>query len=259
MYENVVTVAMAADTRLIDVLHVDDELDFADVAATFIERQDERISVMSASDVEEGLRVFEQKDIDCIVSDFDMPSVDGLEFLEIVREEHPGFPFILFTGKGTEEIASQAISAGVTDYLQKGPHDIYPMLVNRILNAVEQYQARHQLLKFQKAVEHAGHAIYMTDQDGVISYVNPTFEAVTGYSESYAVGRRPTILNSGEQDDGYFQRLWKTITDGEVWYEEVVNRRRSGELYSAHQTIASIGGGNGQDGYIAIQQDISEC
>lgn len=249
---------MADDTRLIDVLHVDDEPDFADLTATFIERQDERFSVMSAGNAEEGIRVFEQEEFDCIVSDFDMPGVNGLEFLELVRGVDPDFPFILFTGKGTEEIASQAISAGVTDYLQKGPPDIYPMLVKRIQNAVDQYQARHQLVKFQKAVEHAGHAIYMTDQDGVISYVNPTFEDVTGYSESYAVGRRPTILNSGEHDDGYFQRLWKTVTNGGVWHEEVVNRRRNGELYSAHQTIAPIGGGNGRDGYIAIQQDISE-
>lgn len=51
---------------------------------------------------------------------YDMPRQTGIEFLETVREEYPGLPFILYTGKGSEEVAADAISAGVFDYLQKG-------------------------------------------------------------------------------------------------------------------------------------------
>ncbi|QCC48787.1 response regulator [Halobellus limi] len=75
-----------------------------------------------------------------------MPATDGIEFLEAVREDHPELPFILYTGKGSEEVASDAISAGVTDYLQKGTgSEQYELLANRIRNAVEAHES-HRLL-----------------------------------------------------------------------------------------------------------------
>ena len=58
--------------------------------------------------------------IDCIVSDYEMPGMDGLVFFDAVRAEHPNLPFILFTGQGSEELASTAISAGITDYMREG-------------------------------------------------------------------------------------------------------------------------------------------
>lgn len=68
-----------------------------------------------------------------------MPGQNGIEFLETDREEYPNLPFILYTGKGSEEVASDAISAGATDYLQKGSGtDQYQLLANRTPNAVGQ-------------------------------------------------------------------------------------------------------------------------
>ena len=108
------------------VLHVDDDPQILDLAATFLEREGEDIAVETATDPTEALDRFIEGEFesgvpfDCIVSDHDMPGMDGLEFLEAVREDHPELPFILFTGKGSEEIASEAITAGVSDYLNKG-------------------------------------------------------------------------------------------------------------------------------------------
>ncbi|MFB6360677.1 MAG: response regulator, partial [Halobacteriales archaeon] len=103
----------------IQVLHVDDEPDFADLTADLVEREDERITVKSVLSASEGLSQLSEGNFDCVVSDYDMPEKNGIEFLETVREDFSDLPFILFTGKGSEEIASEAISAGVTDYLQK--------------------------------------------------------------------------------------------------------------------------------------------
>ena len=130
----------------IRVLHVDDEPDFAEVAATFIERVDDRLTVATESNVAEGLERLSQIPFDCIVSDHDMPGRSGIDFLEAVRHKYPDLPFILYTGKGSEEIASDAISAGVTDYLQKeGGTDQYTVLANRIVNASEAYRAERDL------------------------------------------------------------------------------------------------------------------
>lgn len=130
----------------IRILHVDDEPDLADLTATFLTRENDRFEIETATNVAEGLDLLNQSVFDCIVSDYDMPGQNGIEFLEAVREEYLDLPFILFTGKGSEEVASDAISAGVSDYLQKGSStDRYALLANRITNLVTQYRAEGQL------------------------------------------------------------------------------------------------------------------
>lgn len=111
--------------------------------------------------------------------------------------------------------------------------------------------------QFQKAVEHAGSAIYITDRDGIIKYANPAFEDIAGYAPDEAVGTDPSILQSGEHDKEYYRRLWNTILDGQIWEEETVNQRRSGERYTAHQTIAPIYEDDTIVGFVAIQSDMT--
>jgi PAS domain S-box-containing protein len=130
----------------IRVLHVDDDDGFADLVAIHLEREDESMEVITEHSAEDGLDRLESAAVDCVVSDHDMPMKNGLEFLEDVRERYPELPFILFTGKGSEEIASEAISAGVTEYLQKGmAADQYTLLANRIERAVEETRAKSAL------------------------------------------------------------------------------------------------------------------
>jgi len=136
---------MTGETERIRILHVDDEPDFLDVSATVLERESENLRVETATDGESALERLDREQFDCLVSDYDMPGMNGIEFLEAVRERDKALPFILFTGKGSEEVASDAISAGATDYLQKETgSEQYKILNNRIRNAVEQYQARQQ-------------------------------------------------------------------------------------------------------------------
>ena len=105
--------------RSVRVLHVDDEPRFTGLTTTHLQRIDDRYVVETAESVTEGLDRLADGRFDCVVSDYDMPGKNGIDFLEAVRESDPNLPFILFTGKGSEEVASRAISAGVTDYLQK--------------------------------------------------------------------------------------------------------------------------------------------
>jgi PAS domain S-box-containing protein len=130
----------------IRVLHVDDEPDLSELTATYLEQLDERFTVETADGASEGLAKIDGGEFDCVVSDYDMPEQNGIEFLQSVRETYPDLPFVLFTGKGSEEVASDAISAGVTDYLQKQTGtEQYELLANRITTAVGQYRAEHEL------------------------------------------------------------------------------------------------------------------
>jgi len=418
----------------IQVLHIDDEPDFVELAADMLEREDSRFFVETATSPSDGLDRLAAGDFDCVVSDYDMPGKNGIEFLETLQEQYPDLPFILYTGKGSEEVASDALSAGATDYLKKqSGTDQYELLANRIQNAVKQsraqqraaelerirtlvneinqthvrvdsrsaaearvceiisesdpylfawvgevdsetdrveprawagverdyldeitvttddtptgrgpvgtaiqerrvaisqnvqedpefepwreaalergYQAvaavplkykdtlygtlavysgrpnafseeerellaelgddlghaihgfavQRNLERFKNAVEYSGYAIYVTDTDGTIEYVNPAFETITGYTADEALGRNPRIFKSGELSDGYYEELWETLLDGAVWEEEVTNRRKNGELYYAHQTIAPILDEDDDIGaFVAIQVDITE-
>ncbi len=111
---------------------------------------------------------------------------------------------------------------------------------------------------FTLAVETAGHAIYITDHQGVISYVNPEFERATGYAAAEAIGKTPRILKSGIMGAEYYEKLWTWILSGRSWAEEVVNRRKDGSVYYALQTINSIMDADGRiQGFVAIQSDIT--
>jgi PAS domain S-box-containing protein len=130
----------------IRVLHVDDDKEFVDLAALLLERESGGLSVTVETSVAAGLEHIDSSPVDCVVSDYDMPGTDGLEFLRAVRERDPDLPFVLFTGKGSEEIASAAISAGVSDYLQKVTGtDQFKVLANRIENLVSQARAEATL------------------------------------------------------------------------------------------------------------------
>jgi PAS domain S-box-containing protein len=114
------------------------------------------------------------------------------------------------------------------------------------------------LQRIQKAVEATEHAIYITDTDGTIEYVNPAFEETTGFTQAEVVGETPHVLNSGEMPDGYFEEFWNTIRTGEVWEEEIVNRRKNGETYTAMQTVAPVIDDGDVYAFVAVQNDITE-
>ena len=109
-----------------------------------------------------------------------------------------------------------------------------------------------------QAVEAAGHAVYTTEPDGTIQYVNAAFEEITGYTAQEVLGKTPRVFASGLMSDAYYQDLWETITAGGTWQEVVANRRKNGDVYYADQTIAPITVGEEIAGFVAIQSDVTK-
>ncbi len=130
------------ERRSIRVLHVEDNVFFAKVASDILQQELDDVEVHTENDPCDALSRLETEQFDCVVSDYEMPEMDGLELLDAVRERHPEIPFILMTGGGSENTASKAISAGVTDYLQKRDgRRQFVSLANRIENAVSHRRA----------------------------------------------------------------------------------------------------------------------
>ncbi|RLM97191.1 PAS domain S-box protein [Haloarcula sp. Atlit-7R] len=180
---------MLSPSDTVRLLYVDDEPDFAATAAALLERENDRFRVETAPNAEDALERLAESPVDCIVSDYDMPGRDGIEFLEAVRKEYPDLPLILFTGKGSEEVASDAISAGVTDYMQKeGGTDQYTLLANRVQNVVAAKQSateakrrRHRLEQILKTVPSC---VVQLDRDGQFVFANQRAVDVLGLSQS---------------------------------------------------------------------------
>ncbi|MFA9515921.1 PAS domain S-box protein, partial [Halopenitus sp. H-Gu1] len=136
--------------------------------------------------------------------------------------------------------------------------DEVTQIVGIARDITDRKRREHELQRFRQAADAAGHAVYFTDRDGTIEYVNPAFESITGYSANEAVGSHPRILKSGEMSDDLYEDMWSTLLDGNVWKGEVIDQRKNGEQYVAHQTISPIKADDKIDGFVAIQTDISD-
>jgi len=121
-----------------------------------------------------------------------------------------------------------------------------------------QIERRDRALEFLAAIEQAGDAIVITDPDGVIEYVNPSFERITGYARTEVEGKNPRVLKSGKQEPAFYEDLWKTIGRGEVWRGHFTNRRKDGSLYEEEAIISPVRSASGAIvKYVAAKRDVT--
>ncbi|QLH80229.1 hybrid sensor histidine kinase/response regulator [Halosimplex pelagicum] len=252
---------MSATPTTIRVLHVDDDPDLSALVASALEREDDRFEVVTATNPDEGLERLAGERVDCVVSDYDMPGTNGIEFLERVRADRPDLPFILYTGKGSEEVASDAVSAGVTDYLQKGTGtDQYALLANRIDNAVSAARSRRALeernRRLETLISNLPGIVYRCENDPgwPMEFVAGECAAITGYDaaalESGEVNWGEDVLHPDDRE-----RMWETVqsalSDGGPF--EVTYRIRTADgdvrwMWERGRAIGDDGGGTGGDG-----------
>ena len=222
----------------IRVLHIDDEPDLASLTADFLERESDCFDVITETQATIGLERIQNEDLDCIVSDHDMPSMTGIELLESVRDEYPDLPFILFTGKGSEEVASDAISAGVTDYLQKeSGTDQYAILANRIENAVDRQQSQQAVQEQKRRLE-----TIISNVPGLIYRCRNEpgwpMDEVAGECEKLA-GYSPDTIESGAVSWG--EDVIHPDDQGKVW-DEVQEAIEDGEPFELTYRIETADG-----------------
>lgn len=122
----------------------------------------------------------------------------------------------------------------------------------------ESRRLRTELTTRSVAIEAAGETVLITDNKGLIQYVNPAFERMTGYEAAEVMGKSPSILKSGLHDAAFYKVLWGTISGGDIWRGEITNRTRAGELYTEAAAIAPVTDSEGEIiNFVAIKHDIT--
>ncbi|MEF8819301.1 MAG: PAS domain S-box protein [Haloferacaceae archaeon] len=195
----------SCDGATVRVLHVD-EPDAAQTTAAMLERARDRFDVVTASTPAAGLDRLAAASFDCVVSGYDTPGVDGISFYRALCDRGFELPFVLFTGAGSESVASEAFAAGVADYVRKeSGSDQYATLAARVERAVDEHRSRAALAASQERlslfVEQSPLGVLEYDDEFEIVAANPAAEEILGYAESELVGRSWTSLASEESRD----------------------------------------------------------
>ncbi|HNT09202.1 response regulator, partial [Methanoculleus sp.] len=173
---------------MISVLYVDDEPALLELTRLFLERYG-NYSVDTAISALDALDMMKAAPYDAIISDYQMPVMDGIALLKHLRAEDSSTPFILFTGRGREEIAIEALNAGADFYLQKGgePGSLFAELEHKLRLAVERRRIADELSESRQRmtaiVSHLPDATFAIDLEGKVIVWNRAMEEMTGVKE----------------------------------------------------------------------------
>jgi len=174
-------------------------------------------------------------------------------------------PFIVLTEHADEKAVAEIIQAGAWDWLEKsqlnGANLVRTIRCTLNLQATQQrqYMAEESLRKLSCAVEQSADTIFITNRDGIIEYVNPAFEKLTGYTRNEVIGQTPAILKSGQQAPALYHELWETIRSGDVYRGILVNRKKNGGLYYVDESINPIRDAQGNiTHFVSNGRDLTE-
>jgi len=132
-------------------------------------------------------------------------------------------------------------------------------LIIFIRDITEQRRTEMQLLRFANAIHYAVNPLQITDAEGKIIYVNPAYERVFGFSKDELIGQNPNIVSSGKHSKRFWQKVWQSISGGDIWKGEIVNRNKKGELMYIELIISPIIDPSGRvAGYLGSHRDITE-
>ena len=195
---------------------------------------------------EEAKALLQQSQYDLVLFEHETGDDAATKLLTDCLQSGRTIPFIVLTEQADEQAVAAIVEAGASDCIEKSPLNGADLLrtIRCTLNLHATRQKRRlaedSLRKLSCAVEQSADTIVITNSDGIIEYVNPAFEALTGYSSKEAVGQTPSILTSGQQAPAPYRELWETISVENVRHNILVNRKKNGELYYVDESVSAI-------------------
>jgi PAS domain S-box-containing protein len=259
------TVLNVTKAEAIRVLHVDDDQICLKVAKQCLETQGE-FEVDTASSVDEALEKLKKTDYDVIVSDYQMPGKDGFEFLKELREKGNTVPFIVFTGKGREEIAMKALNLGASAYFTKQgqPETIYGELAHGIRQATERKETETTIWESEERLRavfsSSPDAIAVSDLHGNILDCNEAAWKMLGFSSREELIGKSSIDFIAQKDrQRAYETLKKTLEQGKTRNLEYTLLNKDGEESWGELSASIMKDSSGNpSGFVSIMRDITE-
>jgi PAS domain S-box-containing protein len=247
---------------MISILYVDDEPELLGLCKIFLEQAGE-FRVTPVASAQESLDLLSTTSYDAIISDYQMPDIDGLEFLKRVRSQDDDIPFILFTGRGREEVVIEAINNKVDFYLQKGgdPKAQFAELGHKVKKAVKSRDAINALRaeneKNRGLMDHASDAIFIADAGtGMLIDANRKALELIGRSLEEIKAMHQTDLHPPDKKELFPEVFLQHAREGTAIQTEIIANRNGRHIpVIASATIMDLGG---RRCFMEIFHDISD-
>ncbi len=229
----------------ISILLVEDEADTREILSRMLTIKLPGIRLLCAENGKSGLELYQEHRPDLVITDINMPLMDGLSMAGAIREQHPETHIIVLTAYDDTNYLLHAIEAGISHYVLKpiNQRKLFAS-IDRCIDSIRmKRQVREQenfIRKLSRAVDRSPSMVMITACDGTVEYVNQKFSDVTGFAGCEVVGRDLRSLFAGRVADDMTEELWKSISSGKEWRGELQNRTKGGERYWESVAISSI-------------------
>jgi two-component system cell cycle sensor histidine kinase/response regulator CckA len=218
-----------------------------------------------AHSLDEAKVMMQQKPYSLLLFEHETGDAEAVHFVAEFLHAGTSIPFILLTEDANEQTVADLIEGNSWNCVSKSQLDD-ATLVRTMRNTLamhslqqEQQATEESLRKLSRAVEQSADTVIVTNRQGIIEYVNPAFESLTGYRHDEVCGKTPRILKSGEQGPETYLEMWNTILAGNVYRGILVNRKKNGELYYVEESICPVRDSSGQvTHFIANGRDLTE-
>ncbi len=272
----------------IKILIVDDDRQTVESLEKFL--QQFRFLSRSVTHSQDVFPLLASESIDLVLLNINMVEIDALALLDQLKQSdhYSKIPVIMITENPREMVLSQCYEKGAADFVTKPIRDVIlkarikaalttanyekelertveekTIALQKAKEELEQEIADRDLMEKERAqlvtaIEQAEESVIITNKKGIIEYVNPYFEKLTGYTLKEATGQTPNMLKSDKHSRLFYQEMWNTILNGKVWSGQITNRKKDGTLYVEDTNISPVFGNRGEiTHFIAVKKDIT--
>lgn len=218
--------------------------------------------VIEAVDGHDGLEKFELNHIDIVITDINMPKINGLEMSDRIRLINPNIPILVLSAYNESTYFLESIRQGIEGYLlkpidMKQFFDVLSKVIEKIYLKNDREKLQALLMQYTDVTDKSA-IVSKTNKEGIITYVNDAFCHISGFGRSEIIGKKHTLVRHKETPNELFKELWETISAGKLWQGVIKNRSKRGESYYVKSAIKPILNYKGEiTEYIALCNDIT--